>query len=723
VTDTTGGTPSRASVSTGLRIEPLDDARFAPGRIFAGRFRIVSLLGRGAMGEVYRADDLRIGQTVGLKLMSEEMACRHDGLQRLTDEVRLARTIVHPNVCRVYDIGHAEGWHYLSMEYVDGETLASLLRRIGQPSRAKGREMARQLCAGLGSAHARGVLHRDLKPTNIMIDGRGQVRILDFGLAVAAADDVREVAGTPAYMSPEQRAGERLTIQSDLYALGRVLTELLPTDIDAELSWMIEACLARDPAKRPHSAYAIAAVISGDPFVLSEGGIPTPAMVAAAPTRGAMKRSVAWLFIATSLAGSVGIASRAHRINVAPFELPKPPAVLAERAREIAAARAPSTAPIDRAFWWWDTEADNRIQFTYRESPRLFVPANLFREVTAHDPPPESAGTMIVTLSADGTPSAATEAFRDVWSTGRPRVGELLYWIALVVGLIACGILTRRNLRAGAGDRKGAWRLSLFVCCSCAVAAGLRAHHIPSVVDEAAWLLGIAGWSILWGIFSWLAYMSSEPYLRRWWPQTLVSWARLLEGRGRDPLVGRHVLVGTVIGVVSAALLLLQLEISGHRPVRVLRLQALESLASPATFGSLFIFGLAIGVLTALIGMAFLVIVRSIVRRTSIAATLLVMFAVPLFAATLSPVDVAFGIIFAVLGLTVLLRIGLLAHVAALMVMHSLTWMPLTLDGDAWYFGWSLLVLLAIAAFAGYGFLTALGGQPAFGTLEKAVVD
>ena len=129
------------------------------------------------------------------------------------------------------------------------------------------------------------------------------------------------------------------------------------------------------------------------------------------------------------------------------------------------------------------------------------------------------------------------------------------------------------------------------------------------------------------------------------------------------------------------------------------------------------------GCFTALIGMALLVIVRLLVRRTSIAATLMVMFAVPLFAAALSPVDVAFGIVFTVLGLIVLLRIGLLAHVAALMVMHSLTWLPLTLDGDAWYFGRSLVVLLAVAAFAGYGFLTALGGQPAFGSMEKAGVD
>ena len=671
------------------------------------------------MGEVYRADDLRLGQSVALKLMSEAIARRHDGLQRLTDEVRLARGIAHPNVCRVYDIGYAEGWHYLSMEYVDGETLASLLRRIGQPPGAKALEMARQLSAGLGAAHARGVLHRDLKPTNIMIDGRGQVRILDFGLAVAAADDVREVAGTPAYMSPEQRAGERITIRSDLYALGRVLTELLPADIDRELSRMIHTCLAHDPAKRPESANAIAAAIPGDALRLSEGGVPTPAMVAAAPTTGALRPSVAWLLLGASLSGSVAIASRAHVINVAPSELPKPPAVLTERAREIAAARAPSTPAIDRAFWWWAAdEPDSRIQFTYRESPRLLVPANLFREVTAYDPPPDSAGTVTVTLNADGTPSTATEAVRDVWSTGRPRVGELLYWIAILVGLIACAILARRNLRAGEGDRKGAWRLGLFVGGSCAVAAALRAHHIPSVVDEVAWLLGIAGWSMVWGLFSWLAYISAEPYVRRWWPEVLVSWARLLAGRGRDPLVGRDVLLGIVIGVFSAALLLLQLKISGQHPVPVLRLNAIESLASPTTFGSLFIFGICIGLLTPLIGLAFLVALRLIVGRTSIAATLLVIFTVPVFAAALSPVDIVFGIIFTVFGLAVLFRIGLLAHVAAQMALHSLTWLPLTLDGDAWYFGRSLLVLLAIAAFAAYGFLAALGGRPAFGVME-----
>src|SRR6185295_9102765 len=110
----------------------IGDARFVPGQIFASRYRIVSLLGRGAMGEVYRAEDLKLGQPVALKLVAVSAARDADRVQRFITEVRLARTIAHPNVCRVYDIGEADGWWYISMELVDGETLASLLRRIGR---------------------------------------------------------------------------------------------------------------------------------------------------------------------------------------------------------------------------------------------------------------------------------------------------------------------------------------------------------------------------------------------------------------------------------------------------------------------------------------------------------------------------------------------------------------------------------------------------------------
>src|SRR6185369_4353738 len=204
---------------------PVDHARFPPGRIFASRYRIVSLLGRGAMGDVYRADDLRLGKVVALKLLGTQSAPSSD-LDRFTSEVRLARDIAHPNVCRVYDIGEADGWHYLSMEYIDGETLASLLRRIGSLPAEKALDVARQLCAGLAAAHDRGVLHRDLKPGNIMLDGRGQVRIVDLGFATPIADPTSDVAGTPAYMAPEQLRGEYASERSDLFALGAVLYEV-----------------------------------------------------------------------------------------------------------------------------------------------------------------------------------------------------------------------------------------------------------------------------------------------------------------------------------------------------------------------------------------------------------------------------------------------------------------------------------------------------------------
>ena len=192
------------------------------------RYRIIGLLGRGGMGEVYRADDLKLGQPVALKFLPAKLAAEPACIERFYAEVRHARGVSHPNVCRVYDVGEVDGQHFLSMEYVDGEDLASLLRRIGRLPQDKAIEIARQLCAGLAAAHDKGVLHRDLKPGNVMIDGRGRAKITDFGLAVGVDDDKggAEVSGTPAYMAPEQLAGKGASVQSDIYALGLVLYEL-----------------------------------------------------------------------------------------------------------------------------------------------------------------------------------------------------------------------------------------------------------------------------------------------------------------------------------------------------------------------------------------------------------------------------------------------------------------------------------------------------------------
>jgi len=191
--------------------ESLDPRGLAPGTVIAERYRIIGLIGRGGMGEVYRADDLKLGQPVALKFLPEKLASDPAWIERFYAEVRHARGVSHPNVCRVYDVGEVGGRHFLSMEYVDGEDLASLLRRIGRLPPDKATEIARQLCAGLAAAHDRGVVHRDLKPGNVMLDGLGRARITDFGLAsAAAAGGAGERSGTPAYMAPEQlrmRAG------------------------------------------------------------------------------------------------------------------------------------------------------------------------------------------------------------------------------------------------------------------------------------------------------------------------------------------------------------------------------------------------------------------------------------------------------------------------------------------------------------------------------------
>src|SRR5882757_9001885 len=291
-----------------------DEGRFVPGTLLGGRYRIIGLLGRGGMGEVYRATDLTLGQSVALKFLPEEASRNQRLLERFHGEVRVARLVSHPNVCRVYDIGEVEGMPFISMEYIDGEDLASLLTRIGRLPSDKAIETARKLCAGLAAAHDRGVIHRDLKPQNIMMNKRGEVVIMDFGLA-AIADQLNGPEarnGTPAYMSPEQLRGEAVTSKSDIYALGLVLYELftgkppfsaasvqqlidmqqsmhltsvtsVAADVDPAVEKAIRRCLDPDPAKRPATPLSVmAALPGGDPLAaaLAAGETPSPEIVA-----------------------------------------------------------------------------------------------------------------------------------------------------------------------------------------------------------------------------------------------------------------------------------------------------------------------------------------------------------------------------------------------------------------------------------------------------------
>jgi serine/threonine protein kinase len=197
----------RVSVVSQLHSGPgIPAYRFEPGTLLASRYRIISRVGKGGMGEVFRADDIMLGQSVALKFLPESAKGNPGLLTRFYDEARIARQITHANVCRVYDIGEVEGQPYLSMEYLDGEDLGSLLRRIGRLPADKATEFARKMCAGLAAAHKQGVLHRDLKPANVMIDGRGELRIMDFGLASFSThlEGAEARSGTPAYMAPEQ---------------------------------------------------------------------------------------------------------------------------------------------------------------------------------------------------------------------------------------------------------------------------------------------------------------------------------------------------------------------------------------------------------------------------------------------------------------------------------------------------------------------------------------
>ncbi len=291
-----GATPTSASSWTPS--SSIDEGRFPPGTMLGDRYRIVARLGKGGMGEVYRADDLKLGQIVALKFLPEDLTAREEMLARFRYEVRIARQVSHPNVCRVYDIGEVDGHAYLSMEYVDGEDLRTLLKRIGRLPGDKVIQIARQLCAGLAAAHDKGVLHRDLKPANVMLDGEGRVRITDFGLAGIAGEihgkDIR--SGTPTYMAPEQLSGKGVSVASDIYSLGLVLFELftgkqafkasshqelvrmheeeepispssLVDHIDPAAESVIMRCLAKRPAERPPSALAVAGALpGGDPL-------------------------------------------------------------------------------------------------------------------------------------------------------------------------------------------------------------------------------------------------------------------------------------------------------------------------------------------------------------------------------------------------------------------------------------------------------------------------
>jgi hypothetical protein len=843
---------------TSSRTDTKREERFPPGTVLAGRYRIISCLGRGGMGEVYLADDLKLEQPVALKFLSRTRADDDAWLARFRHEVRLARKVTHANVNRVYDIGEAEGEVFFSMEYVDGEDLASLLRRVGRIAGAKATQMASQLCAGLGVAHDQGVLHRDLKPANIMIDGKGQVRITDFGIAamVADADTSGSLAGTPAYMAPELFKGEQPSVQSDLYAMGIVLYELMtgkppfdnlapnhpdrpttptpPSDICADIGEGVQRiilqCLEADPALRPEAAYTVmVAMPGGDPLAaaIAAGKTPSPSLVAASGSRSGMRAGVAIACLGTALLGLLVVillAGRTFFLTNAGLE--KPPVVLADRAEEIigqlgytsrvpgrkqgfaidtayleyrwAATKHKQTSDYYPMVFFWYRQGDTRLappaplgepslvrKFPAEEGmrtvrldgrgrllrfsavptrshgqpeskekpdwPALFAAAELeldkFHSTEPSRGPPMFADQLFAwtgecpdnpeaTLRVEGASLAGRVVYFDVvrpWEFGtvtasgagtpsfmpsRTFVVRLLFYAAALAGGLT---LAWRNVRSGRGDRKGAGRLAIFVLVLALVDWIVGEKHSPVFAVEAASAYLWIARAVLAAASTWIFYMALEVYVRRLWPQIMIAWMRLLKGRYRDPLVGRDLMIGVMLGIGTVLLLQFDSLLSSWlgASVPVLKMPG-PGYDIGELLGLRYKLGTVVHILlgaitTGLVFLLIMLLLRVVVRLKWLAAVLFWLLLTAAFTSisaydTFQPLLTNALLVAAIV--LVLTRVGLLAVIVGQFVRMMIMSNPITADLGVWYSPAGVFAVVLVTALLLYGFRTALAGRP-----------
>jgi len=285
--------------------ETLEKSReeLTTGVTFANRYQIIEELGKGGMGRVYKVLDRETKEKIALKLIKPDIAADKKTVERFRNELTSARKISHKNVCRMYDLGKEKGSYFITMEFVPGEDLKSFIRRAAPLSTARTISIAKQVCDGLAEAHQLGVVHRDLKPQNIMIDKQGNVRVMDFGIArsVQSKKITGEgvMIGTPEYMSPEQVEGKEVDHRSDIYSLGIIMYEMLtgkvpfegetplaiamkhksetpknPNELNSQipedLSHIILKCLEKDPEKRYQRSEELRSELEN-----TEKGIPT----------------------------------------------------------------------------------------------------------------------------------------------------------------------------------------------------------------------------------------------------------------------------------------------------------------------------------------------------------------------------------------------------------------------------------------------------------------
>ncbi len=848
--------PGSRSTHASVAAREAAEGRFVPGTVLAARYRIVALLGKGGMGEVYRAEDLTLGQTVALKFLPRATAS-DDALERFRSEVRLARRVSHRNVCRVYDIGEAEGRYFLSMEYVEGEDLSSLLKRIGRLPQDKAIDVARGVCAGLAAAHEKGVLHRDLKPANVMLDRQGQVVITDFGLAAIAGQvpehDAR--SGTPSYMAPEQLANGEVTTRSDIYSLGLVLYEIFTgrrafesqtlagksrtepgtkpsspssvvRDLDPAVEHAILWCLEREPEKRPRTALAVAAALpGGDPLAaaLEAGVTPAPEIVAGAGETTGLRPRWAVLRLAAvviALAAVLALAIRTSgldKIGVAP------PDAMASKSREVLEKLGYTEPAYDHASGYgvedaalrylqqkekparWDdvlTGWPPLLYYWYRTSPQRMLVLDVSNDlltpglVSIWNPPATVAGMANVGLDAHGrlnflqvqppevidapkappvpdwdvlfalagldraqfqpaaprwTTIAASDtrmAWTGSWPGGsRPlRIeaaafqGKIVYFnlvspwtppwrthpdprttgekaagfaaIALALVVIAAAtLLARHNYASGRGDRRGALRLAVGVFFLQMALWLARAHHIASA-GEFGLLVAAIAYSLFAAGLAWLLYLSLEPYVRRHWPQTLISWSRLLAGRLRDPLVGRDLLSGVLLGLLWALIFegfLLLIGRMGGPPL----LGSTDGLDGGREVAGAWLGVLLESIRSTLVFFLVLFLLRVLLRRSWLASVcFVIIFATPtLLASQHLLLEIPVRVAIYTIAVLAVMRFGLVTLAAGILTVELLLNVPVTASLSSWYVGSTAFVFLSVLAIAAWGFWTSLAGQ------------
>jgi serine/threonine protein kinase len=402
------------------------------------RYEILASAGHGSMGNVYKARDRETGETVALKLLKPEIASDQAMMDRFKNELLFARKITHKNVCRVYEFNRLGGVAYTSMEFVEGESLRSVLNRFGGLPQRKAVDLALQICSGLKEAHAQGIVHRDLKPENVMIDAQGNVKIMDFGIARSMEAGTRltgSMVGTPAYMAPEQVAGKPVDYRTDIYSLGLMLYEMftgspafradnpvavalkqmreeppLPREVEPNVPVSAERiilkCLEKEPDRRFQSVADLESALNSPvPMTSSQA----PARAAATTSHGssglprtgvaakpAAKRKSPVIWVLTTLVLVAAVLSGLHALAVMKaYKLIQPPAASSapkppDFAYEIPAPPPPPPpAPV--------------VEDAKPAAPQTAVPAST--------PAPAPAPVAKPSVSAHENPERPTEVF------------------------------------------------------------------------------------------------------------------------------------------------------------------------------------------------------------------------------------------------------------------------------------------------------------------------